>query len=209
MTAIAPPVAKILVDKLLGGILLVATSPIWLLISIAIVVEGLASPASRGGLFHTEVRVSAGRPFTLYKFRILKRAGEDEIKAGSKPKDVENTPHNLTRTGWILKKIGFDELPQLLCVITGRMTLVGPRPKPVREYQDELAFGHIFRAQLRAGMTGPSQAMKGTSGTAEDRVAAEFAYAELMQRGPWPRILAADFKTLMKTVLVVLRATGE
>ncbi|MDP1808730.1 MAG: sugar transferase [Actinomycetota bacterium] len=202
-------VVKVVFDKALSTILIFVTSPLWVLISLAILAESLLSPAGRGGLFHSEVRVSAGRPFDLYKFRILKAGGERAIKAGAVPKAVENDPMNSTKVGWALKKFGLDELPQLLNILSGRMSFVGPRPKPVAEYEAEIERGRDFRARLRAGLTGPVQVMKGTSRTEDDQVRADFAYAELLERGTQLRILAFDIKILFKTLLVMLKATGE
>lgn len=208
--AIIPaPAAKVVFDKTLSAVLIVVTLPLSGLISLAILVEALLFPGARGGLFHLEVRVSAGRPFNLYKFRILKAGGERAIKSGAVPKDVENDPANLTGVGWALKKFGLDELPQLFCILGGAMSFVGPRPKPVAEYNLEIERGLDFRARLRAGLTGPVQVMKGTSRTEDDQVRADLAYAELLKRGGQLRILAFDIKIVLKTLQVMLKATGE
>ena len=165
---VSPPPAKVAFDRMLSGIFLVVTLPVSLVIAAAIAIESAVCPSNRGGVFHSELRVSAGRPFRLYKFRILTPAGEQEIKAGAMPKHVENTPGNLTVVGAVVKKIGLDELPQFLNVMTGRMSLVGPRPKPPAEYKEEIECGHEFRAQLQAGLTGPAQVLKGTVRTGDD-----------------------------------------
>jgi len=206
---VSPPPAKVAFDKLLSGVLLVITAPLALVIAAAIAIENAMRPSRRGGLFHSEVRMSAGRPFTLYKFRILTPAGEDEIKAGAIPKHIENHPGNLTGVGAVLKKIGLDELPQFLNVLTGKMSLVGPRPKPLAEYREEIERGIHFRAQLRAGLTGPEQVLKGTVRTGDDARRAVMDYADLLRDGSQPQILAYDAKTLLKTVRVLFRATGE
>ena len=206
--ASAPPL-KVVFDKVVALALIALTSPIWLLIGLAILVESAVIPGSRGGLIHRELRVSGGQVFTLRKFRILRPAGEAAIRAGAVPKEVENDRRNLTRVGWILKKLGFDELPQLLSIVTGEMSLVGPRPKPVVEYEEEIRRGHVFRAELRAGLTGPTQAMKGTDRTGEEKDQAEFEYLDLMRTGSAARILCADILILIKTIRVVVGAYGE
>ncbi len=205
---VSPPPAKVAFDKMLSGIFLVVTLPVSLVIAAAIAIESAVCPSHRGGVFHSEFRVSAG-PFRLYKFRILTPAGEQEIKAGAMPKHVENTPSNLTVVGAALKKIGLDELPQFLNVITGKMSLVGPRPKPPAEYKEEIELGHEFRAQLQAGLTGPAQVLKGTVRTGDDSLRADLEYADLLRKGSQLQILAYDAKTLLKTVRVLFRASGE
>ena len=204
-----PPASKVLLDKTLSAALIVLTTPVWLAIMLAIAVESALSRRARGGLFHTEVRVSAGEPFRLYKFRILTAGGEAAIVAGAVPKTVENDVRNLTRVGWLLKKIGLDEMPQLVHVFRGEMSFVGPRPKPVREYDDEIAIGNRFRAELRAGLTGPTQVLKGTDPSTRDPLRDENAYWDLLRTGSQWRILLTDLRILRQTVRVLLRATGE
>jgi lipopolysaccharide/colanic/teichoic acid biosynthesis glycosyltransferase len=208
---IDPPWQKVLLDKALAAVLLLATLPASLLIAGAIVVGGLLRTEDRGPIFYAEVRVSQGRPFRLPKFRILTvRAIRDDLTVpGRTPKEVENTPGNLTRVGALLKKIGLDELPQLWSVLAGDMSLVGPRPKPVPEYDDELARGIYRRKVLRAGLTGPVQVMKGTVRTLEEEVAADMAYVDLNRAGRPSRLLAEDLRIVGRTVRLLLRMTGE
>jgi lipopolysaccharide/colanic/teichoic acid biosynthesis glycosyltransferase len=206
---VLPRPAKVVFDKLLSGTFLVITFPLSLVIAAAITIENAICRSHRGGLFHSEVRISAGRPFTLYKFRILTPDGEEQVKAGANPKHVENDPSNLTGVGALLKKIGLDELPQFVNIVTGKMSLVGPRPKPVAEYKEELERGNLFRAQLQAGLTGPSQVLKGTVRTADEALLADLNYAKLLRRGSQLQILAYDTRTLLKTVRVLFRAAGE
>jgi lipopolysaccharide/colanic/teichoic acid biosynthesis glycosyltransferase len=205
----SPPIAKIAFDKVVSAALLLITLPVSLAIAAAIEIENKLTPSHRGGVFHTEVRVSAGRPFRLYKFRILTAPAQMQIKAGASPKGVENAPGNLTAVGAVLKKIGLDELPQFVNILFGEMSLVGPRPKPVAEYRQELALGNTFRARLQAGLTGPTQVLKGTVRTSDDVLRADLDYADLLRHGSQLRILAYDTRTLLKTVRVLMRATGE
>jgi lipopolysaccharide/colanic/teichoic acid biosynthesis glycosyltransferase len=203
------PPAKVAFDKLLSAIFLVVTLPLSLIIAAAITIENAICPAHRGGPFHSEARMSAGRLFAIYKFRILTPVAEEQIKAGANPKHVENRPGNVTAVGAVLKKIGLDELPQLLNVLAGNMSLVGPRPKPVAEYNEEIERGNHFRAELRAGLTGPTQVLKGTVRTADDVLRADLDYADLVRRGSQRQIVSYDVKTLVKTLRVLFRASGE
>ena len=113
----------------------------------------LATRRSTGGsAIYRQLRVGEGGiPFTLLKFRSM-RAG----KAG--PEVTAPGDDRVTRLGALLRKTSLDELPQLVNVLRGDMTLVGPRPETVslaRRYPEELRF--IFR--YRPGMTGPSQVL--------------------------------------------------
>jgi lipopolysaccharide/colanic/teichoic acid biosynthesis glycosyltransferase len=206
---IPQPFSKVALDKVASFALLIVSLPVSMVIATSIIVESQLRSSSRGGVFHSEIRMSAGHPFTLYKFRILTPMGEAAIKAGTKPKSVENDRSNLTKVGTVLKKIGLDELPQLVNVLRGEISLVGPRPKPIPEYRSELEHGNIFRAQLRAGLSGPAQVLKGTVRTVQDSIDADFAYADLMRQGSQWQIIKFDLVTLLKTVRVLFRATGE
>ena len=104
---------------------LVVLSPVFLVVSLCIVAD------SRGGVFYRQTRVGKDeRDFRLYKFRSM-RSGSDKkglITVGTKDARV-------TRVGYFLRKYKLDELPQLLNVLKGEMSLVGPRPE-VRKYVD-------------------------------------------------------------------------
>jgi lipopolysaccharide/colanic/teichoic acid biosynthesis glycosyltransferase len=102
--------------SLLGVILL---SPLFALISICIISD------SKGGIFFVQKRVGQnGREFRLIKFRTMHTGSELQGKL-----TMGNRDHRITRMGKILRKFKMDELPQLFNVITGRMSLVGPRPE--------------------------------------------------------------------------------
>jgi lipopolysaccharide/colanic/teichoic acid biosynthesis glycosyltransferase len=116
-----------LVFSLLGILLL---SPFFLIVLLIIIAD------SRGGVFYLQVRVGkGGRPFRLYKFRSM-RTGADRkglITVGGRDPRI-------TRAGWFLRKYKLDELPQLINVLKGEMSLVGPRPEVPRYvdmYTDE------------------------------------------------------------------------
>lgn len=113
----------------------------------------LATRRSTGGsAIYRQLRVGEGGvPFTLFKFRSM-RAGE------TGPEVTAPGDGRVTRLGALLRRTSIDELPQLVNVLLGDMTLVGPRPETLalaRRYPEELQF--IFR--YRPGMTGPTQVL--------------------------------------------------
>lgn len=208
-TYVKLPSSKIVFDKLLAVLLLTLSLPISLLISLAIKLEGLLFFENRGPIFHQERRVSQGKVFSLYKFRIFKLSAIERIKKGECPKDVENCSENLTTTGKVLKKISLDEIPQFWNILTGDMSFVGPRPKPIAEYQEEINKGIYRRRVIRAGLTGPAQVMKGTVRTYEDELKADLEYIEKCRNSSSFKILLTDLSIIIKTIKVLLKRTGE
>lgn len=116
---------KRLFDILVSFILLVLLSPVFIFISLLIIFD------SRGGVFFRQIRVGQlGNDFKLLKFRTMK---PDSDKKGLLT--VGARDNRITKVGYFLRKYKLDELPQLLNVLGGSMSLVGPRPE-VRKYVD-------------------------------------------------------------------------
>lgn len=205
------PWSKSLFDKGLAFLILLATLPLDALIALAIIVDGWLEPQNRGPVFYSETRISQGRPFLLFKFRILKvRAIKEEIfQQKMMPKEVENRPGNLTRVGRVLKQIGIDEITQLWNILKGEMSFVGPRPKPVAEYKEEIGHGIYRRKVIRAGLSGPAQIMKGTNRGYEDELKADLEYIQKCRNLPAGKLLLIDLLILWKTIRVLLKRTGE
>src|SRR5439155_21123472 len=107
-----------------------------------------------------ERRVSAGRKFGLIKFRVLRRGALGSIQDGEYSRLYERNPENLTWVGRALKSMYLDELPQLVNVLRGDMSLVGPRPWPVSMVEQQRAEGYDYRDRIVAGWTGPAQVKK-------------------------------------------------
>lgn len=116
---------KRLFDILVSLIFLVFLSPVFLVISLLIIFD------SRGGVFYKQIRVGQfGKDFKLLKFRTMK---PDSDKKGLLT--IGARDNRITKIGYLLRKYKLDELPQLLNVIGGSMSLVGPRPE-VKKYVD-------------------------------------------------------------------------
>jgi lipopolysaccharide/colanic/teichoic acid biosynthesis glycosyltransferase len=123
-------VAKRIFDGLFSGIGLIFISPIFILLSILIALD------SQGGIFYKQVRIGKNmRPFKLLKFRTM-YANSDRKGLLT----VGNKDNRITRIGYYLRKYKLDELPQLINVLIGDMSFVGPRPeveKYVKLYNNE------------------------------------------------------------------------
>jgi lipopolysaccharide/colanic/teichoic acid biosynthesis glycosyltransferase len=123
-------VAKRIFDGLFSSIGLIFISPIFILLSILIALD------SQGGIFYKQVRIGKNmRPFKLLKFRTM-YANSDRNGLLT----VGNKDNRITRIGYYLRKYKLDELPQLINVLIGDMSFVGPRPeveKYVKLYNNE------------------------------------------------------------------------
>ena len=163
---------------------------------------------SPGSILYKQTRVGLnGNHFKIWKFRtMVANAGElqhqlekqNEVQGGILFKIKEDP--RITKIGKYLRRYSLDELPQLFNVLRGEMSLVGPRPLPVRDVA-KFADAHFFRQEVLPGITGLWQ-VSGRSDTGSDGVFnLDFDYIE-----NWSLLL--DFKILLQTVQVVFRAKG-
>jgi lipopolysaccharide/colanic/teichoic acid biosynthesis glycosyltransferase len=143
-------------DILLSGSGLILSSPIWLMVSIAIVAEdGLPV------FFRQNRWGKGGRTFSVLKFRTMWKGSEKERSVQASHRDPR-----ITGVGKFLRACGMDELPQLWNILRGNMSFVGPRPLPINEVQscdsekdipDEAVPGFRERLAVRPGLTGMAQ----------------------------------------------------
>jgi exopolysaccharide biosynthesis polyprenyl glycosylphosphotransferase len=188
-------------DLVVSTITLILLSPILLVIAIAIKVS------SRGPLIYRSIRPGiAGKPFECFKFRTM-REHADQIQADLEPLNelsgalfkIRDDPR-LTPVGGFLRRFSLDELPQLVNVVRGEMSLVGPRPLPMRDFE-RLEEWHKKRYLVLPGITGLWQ----VSGRAEldfdDLVRLDFLYLER-----WSVFL--DLSILIKTIPAVFSRRG-
>lgn len=133
---------KRFLDILSSFLVLVVLLPVWLVIALAIALE------SRGGVFYKQVRVGKdNKDFNLYKFRTM-RVGSDQKGLLT----VGERDNRITRVGYFLRKFKIDEFPQLLNVLKGDMSIVGPRPE-VRKYVDLYTPEQMKVLSVRPGLT--------------------------------------------------------
>ncbi len=196
--------SKRLFDKLLAGALLFVLSPIMLIVLAAMGLDMLVAPRDRGTFLYREPRISRGRTFDLLKFRTLRR--DALARGGGHARLLEADPGNLTWAGRrILKPWYLDELPQLLNVLRGDISLVGPRPWPPELVERQVAEGQDYRLRIVAGLSGPAQVSKG----------GDQLYADLDERyvaaynrlGAWA-LVRHDLGILRQTVRVLARGEG-
>jgi exopolysaccharide biosynthesis polyprenyl glycosylphosphotransferase len=189
----------------LGGafVLLILSSPVFLLIAIAI---KLASP---GPVFFRQQRSGQnGAPFTLYKFRTMVTNAEQfkhELEAMNEMSGpvfkVTNDPR-ITGLGKILRRYSLDELPQLFNVLRGEMSLVGPRPLPVDEVRRFNDLAHRRRLSVKPGLTCLWQ----ISGRNQIKDFKDWVRLDLEYIDNWS--LWLDLKILLRTIPAVFAATG-
>lgn len=194
---------KEFIDRLGALFVLVLASPVLLLVAIAI---KLTSP---GPIVFRQLRSGKnGKPFTMYKFRSMRTDAEmvrDELMRFNVMKGpvfkVENDPR-ITPIGKFLRKTSLDEFPQLLNVLKGDMSLVGPRPLPIYEVEKFASTSQRRRLSMKPGLTCLWQ----VSGRNQVTDFEDWVRLDLQYIDNWS--LWLDFKILCKTVPVVLFGWG-
>ena len=167
----------------------------------------LLVPRDRGPLLYRERRISRGREFDLLKLRTLRADVLDRLGADDYARLPEADPANLTRAGRLLKRWYLDELPQLVNILRGDLSLVGPRPWPVAMVREQVADGLDYRNHIQAGWTGPAQITKGT----DDPVSyaeLDLEYVELCRTMSAARLVGYDLGILVRTTGVIVRGQG-
>jgi exopolysaccharide biosynthesis polyprenyl glycosylphosphotransferase len=191
---------KRVIDLAGAATLLVLTAPLQVAIAIAIKLD------SPGPVFFRQVRIGrCGQRFRLVKFRTMAIDAEqrrEELLASSKDSGWLHLDHDprVTRAGRFLRTSSLDELPQLWNVLTGEMSLVGPRPI-VEDEDRQLEGWRRTRIDLTPGMTGLWQVLGRTNIPFEEMVKLDYLYVT-----NWS--LWGDVKLLARTVPRVLQKTG-
>ena len=188
-------------DVALAGLLLVLTSPIWLLVAIAV------KTTSKGPLLFRQVRVGRrSKPFTLFKFRTMVADADQQLEGLRASSDAPaplfklRNDTRVTKVGRRLRRWSLDELPQLWNVLRGDMSLVGPRP-PLPAEVEEYEIWHRDRLEVRPGITGLWQVSGRSELSFDDYVRLDLFYIE-----NWSP--AFDLYLLAKTGPAVLLGRG-
>ncbi len=182
--------------------LLIALSPVFVIVALAI------RASSPGPIFFVQERVGLNkRRFPLCKFRTMVPDAEARITELESRNEVNGPAFKIkkdpriTPIGTFLRKTSLDELPQLINVLRGDMSLVGPRPLPVRDYRGFTEDWHRRRFSVRPGITCLWQVGGRNSITFERWMELDMQYID-----QWSLLL--DFKILLKTIPAVLKGSG-
>jgi len=188
-------------DVFVSGVLLVLISPLLLLAALAILVD-----SGRPVFFRQKRAGKDGVPFTMLKFRTMDADAEDRLselidlsKLDEPAFKIPDDPR-VTPVGRHLRRTSIDELPQLINVLRGEMSLVGPRPEEeaVVALYDERQRG---RLAIKPGLTGPMQVYGRSDLTFEERLAMERDYLDNLS-------LLTDLQILMRTPRAIVRGEG-
>lgn len=177
--------AKRLVDVVLATVLLVLTAPIQAATAVVVAID-----LGRPTLFHQLRMGRGGQPFRVFKFRSMRHQPE----IGPPLSDDER----VTPLGRAIRRFRLDELPQTLLILTGKMSLVGPRPLYPGGHASENDGLFQRRHRVRPGMTGWAQVNGNTLLTEREKLALDVDYVSRAT-------LIFDLRILWLTVLTVLR----
>jgi exopolysaccharide biosynthesis polyprenyl glycosylphosphotransferase len=188
-------------DIVVATLIVVVGSPLWLAIALAIKLT------SRGPVFYADERIGLGeQAFHMHKFRTMVEGAEQQKPGLERSNEASGALFKIrddprvTRAGRLLRRFSLDEMPNVLNVLRGEMSLVGPRPLPVRDY-DLLEPWHRRRYNVLPGITGLWQIAGRSDLSFDDLVRLDFYYLE-----NWSIWL--DVTILFKTPLVVFSRRG-
>lgn len=188
-------------DLILSMIFLILLLPFMIIISIAIKLD------SKGPVIFAQKRVGMkGKPFIIYKFRTMVKNAEDLFRLDIKEDNIgslifqEKNDARITKVGGFLRRTSLDELPQLLNVLLGNMSLVGPRPEipAVADYYNSI---QKLRLLVKPGITGLAQ-ISGRGEIELDKTI-EYDLKYIKKFSIW-----FDINILIKTLIVVFKRDG-
>ena len=195
-------VIKRFLDAILSFIGMIVLAPVFLLIAILIKID------SKGPIFFVHNRVGKnGKKIGIYKFRTMVENAEELVKIFSEEQKKEfeesyklQDDPRVTRIGKFLRKTSLDELPQILNILKGELSIIGPRPV-IKEELEKYGDNTTKFLSVMSGLTG-YWAANGRSDTSyEERAQMELYYVDNMS-------LKLDIKIFFKTIIVVLKKEG-
>ena len=195
-------VVKRFMDITISSLLLVLLSPLLLAVAVWIKIT------SHGPAIYIQSRIGLNeRKFSMFKFRTMKQNAENEIKELENLNEVtgpvlkiRNDPR-ITAVGKFLRRTSIDEIPQLMNVLRGEMSLVGPRPLPIRDFERFYQDRHFRRFSVLPGLTCLWQTNGRSSIPFEKWMDLDLQYID-----QWS--LRLDFFILLRTIPAVFRGSG-
>lgn len=193
---------KRVIDVILASVALILLSPLFAIIAIAIKID------SKGPVFFAHKRIGKnGNIIKLYKFRSMVINAEELIKSFT-PEQMKEYKENykltndprITKVGKFLRKTSLDELPQLINIINGDLSIIGPRPVIADELEKYGTNKDKFLS-VTPGLTGYWAANGRSNTTYEQRIEMELYYIDNLS-------LKMDIKVFFKTILSVLKKEG-
>lgn len=167
------------VDILISVIALLLLSPLLVVVALCISLD------SRGPVLFLQERVGiGGRPFRIYKFRSMRADASSDGRFRTEVGDPR-----ITRVGRIIRRTSIDELPQLINVLLGDMSIVGPRPDVPAQKADYAEQDWQRRHSVRPGITGLAQVSGRSTMTPEQRLALDLEYVDNHSLGTDLRIM--------------------
>ena len=178
-------------DVMASGMALLLLSPMMAVIAVAVRVTSpgeIIFKQTRGGM--------GGRPFTIYKFRSMTR----DAPASGPGSYVSGADPRITRVGRVLRRTSLDELPQLLNILKGDMSIVGPRPD-LPHHVEKYTPLQRRRLEVRPGITGWAQVCGRNQLSWDERITLDVEYVQ-----HWS--LLRDLDVIRRTIVVVLTGRG-
>lgn len=181
--------------RILDLALVIVAMPFWLIILLII------GPAiyfqDKGSIFYNASRLGKdGNTFKMYKFRSMKMNAPDIRNEDGSTFNSEDDPR-LTKIGKFIRKTSLDETPQLLNIIKGDMSIIGPRPD-LPEHMELYEGNEIRKLEIRPGVTGYSQALFRNAIPWKDRIKNDIYYIDNLS-------LWLDLKVFFKTVILIFK----
>ena len=194
-------IVKRMLDIIISIICFIILLPLMLVIAVLIKID------SSGPVIFKQKRAGIyGRPFKIYKFRTMVQDAESQFKLDIDPKNINNfvfqdkDDPRVTKLGCFLRKTSLDELPQLLNVIKGDMSLMGPRPE-LYDIVDLYDDHQRRRLDVKPGVTGLAQVKGRGELTLEQTIKHDLEYIDNLS-------IKMDLKLLFSTFNVVIRRKG-
>jgi len=169
--------------------------PFWLIV--LIIIGPVIYFQDKGTIFYIAPRLGrGGNVFKMYKFRSMKMNAQDLRNEDGSTFNAENDPR-LTKIGKFIRKTSLDETPQLLNIIKGDMSIIGPRPD-LPEHKDLYVGNEARKLEVRPGITGYSQAYFRNTIPWKERIKNDIYYIDHLTLG-------MDIKILLRTAEAILK----